>query len=39
VQEIAILSTAHDPAARRASYALIAGAAGLRAEQVALAAE
>jgi luciferase family oxidoreductase group 1 len=39
VQEMAILSTAHDPAVRRASYALIAEAAGLRAEQVALAAE
>jgi luciferase family oxidoreductase group 1 len=38
-QEVAILSTAHDPAARRASYTLIAEAAGLRPEQVALAAE
>ena len=38
VQEVAILGTAHDPAARRASYALIAEAAGLRAEQVAMAA-
>jgi luciferase family oxidoreductase group 1 len=37
--EVAILSTAHDPAARRASYRLIAEAAGLRAGQVALAAE
>jgi len=39
VDEVAILSTAHDPAVRRASYALIADAAGLRPEQVALAAE
>ena len=38
VQEAAILSTAHDPAVRRASYALIAAAAGLRPEQVAMAA-
>jgi luciferase family oxidoreductase group 1 len=37
--EVAILSTAHDPAARRQSYRLIAQAAGLRAEQVAMAAE
>jgi luciferase family oxidoreductase group 1 len=39
VQEVAILSTAHDPAARRASYTLIAEAAGLRDGEVALAAE
>ncbi|HET9018468.1 MAG TPA: LLM class flavin-dependent oxidoreductase, partial [Acetobacteraceae bacterium] len=39
VQEVAVLSTAHDPAARRRSYALLAEAAGLRPEQVALAAE
>ncbi len=39
VQEVAILSTAHDPAARRASYTLIAEAAALRAGDVALAAE
>ena len=39
IQEVAILSTAHDPAARRASYAEIATAAGLRDEQGALAAE
>ena len=38
-QEVAILSTTHDPAARRRSYALIAAACGLRAEDVALAAE
>ena len=38
VQEVAILGTAHDPGVRRASYALIAEAAGLRAEQVAMAA-
>jgi luciferase family oxidoreductase group 1 len=37
--EVAILSTAHDPAARRQSYRLIAQAAGLRAEHVAMAAE
>ncbi len=37
--EVAILSTAHDPAARRQSYRSIAEAAGLRAEHVALAAE
>jgi len=39
VQEVAVLSTAHDPAARRRSYALIAAAAGLRAGKVAWAAE
>ena len=39
VQEVAILGTAHDPAARRASYALLAEACGLRPEQVAVAAE
>jgi luciferase family oxidoreductase group 1 len=37
--EVAVLSTAHDPQARRNSYRLIAEAAGLRAEHVALAAE
>ena len=37
--EVAVLSTTHDPAARRDSYTLIAEAAGLPAEQVALAAE
>ena len=37
--EVAILSTAHDPAERRASYAHIAAAAGLAADRVALAAE
>jgi luciferase family oxidoreductase group 1 len=37
--EAAVLSTAHDPAARRTSYTLIAQAAGLGAEDVALAAE
>jgi luciferase family oxidoreductase group 1 len=37
--EVAVLSTAYDPAARRASYRLIAEAAGLAAEHVALAAE
>jgi len=37
--EAAVLSTAHDPAVRRASYRLIAEAAGLGAEHVALAAE
>ena len=39
VAEVAVLSTAHDPAARRRSYALLAEACGLRAEQVTLAAE
>ncbi len=39
VQEVAVLSTAHDPAARRGSYALMAAAAGLRAEDIACAAE
>ena len=39
VAEVAVLSTAHDPAARRRSYALLAEACGLRPEQVALAAE
>jgi luciferase family oxidoreductase group 1 len=39
VQEVAVLSTTHDPIARRRSYALIAQAAGLRPEDVALAAE
>ncbi len=39
VQEVAVLSTAHDPAARRRSYALLAESFGLRAEDVALAAD
>jgi luciferase family oxidoreductase group 1 len=39
VQEVAVLSTAHDPAARRNSYALLAEACGLRAIEVAQAAE
>ena len=39
VQEVAVLSTAHDPAARRRSYALMAEACGLRPEDVALAAD
>ena len=37
--EVAVLSTAHDPRARRASYRLIAEAAGLAHERVAIAAE
>jgi luciferase family oxidoreductase group 1 len=37
--EVAVLSTAHDPAARRESYRRIAEAAGLAAEHVAIAAE
>jgi luciferase family oxidoreductase group 1 len=37
--EIAILTTMHDPAARRRSYALIAEAAGLQRPEVARAAE
>jgi luciferase family oxidoreductase group 1 len=37
--EVAVLSTAHDPAARRQSYRLIAEAAGLGADHVAMAAE
>jgi luciferase family oxidoreductase group 1 len=39
VQEVAVLSTTHDAQARRRSYELIARAAGLRPEHVALAAE
>jgi luciferase family oxidoreductase group 1 len=39
VEEVAVLTTTHDTEARRRSYALIAEAAGLRAEDVALAAE
>ncbi len=39
VQEVAVLSTAHDPAARRRSYTLMAEACGLRPEDVALAAD
>ncbi len=39
VQEVALLTTTHDATARRRSYALIAQAAGLRPENVALAAE
>lgn len=38
-QEVAVLSTPHDAAARRRSYALLAEAAGLPAEHVALAAD
>ena len=37
--EAVLLSTAHDPEARRRSYALVAEAAGLAAQRVALAAE
>ena len=39
VQDVVVLSTAHDPAARRRSYALIAEAAGLRPVEVATAAD
>ena len=39
VEEIAILTTLHDPDARRRSYTLLAKAFGLRAPDVALAAE
>lgn len=39
VEEVAVLSTAHDPAARRRSYALMAEEFGLATEAVALAAE
>ena len=39
VTEIAILTTVHDPAARRRSYALLAREFGLRSEPVALAAD
>lgn len=35
VQEVAVLSTAHDPAARRRSYALLAEGCGLRPVEVA----
>ena len=38
VQEVAVLSTAHDPAARRQSYALLAAACGSGTEQAARAA-
>ncbi|HET6182100.1 MAG TPA: LLM class flavin-dependent oxidoreductase [Acetobacteraceae bacterium] len=39
VEEIAVLTTVHDPEARRRSYALLAAEFGLGAEQVARAAE
>ena len=39
VTEIAILTTVHDPAARRRSYTLLAEEFGLGSEQVALAAD
>ena len=39
VAEIAILTTVHDPAARRSSYALLAEEFGLGSEEVALAAD
>ena len=39
VDEVAVLTTMHDPAARRRSYALLADAASLAPEQVPLAAE
>jgi hypothetical protein len=39
IEEIAILTTLHDPDARRRSYALLAAEFGLRAEQVLLAAD
>jgi luciferase family oxidoreductase group 1 len=38
-QEVAVLTTTHDAESRRRSYALLAQAWGLRAEQVALAAD
>jgi luciferase family oxidoreductase group 1 len=38
VQEVVVLSTTHDPAARRRSYALLARAWGLAGDEVALAA-
>jgi len=39
VEEIAILTTLHDPEARRRSYTLLARACGLRAPEVGLAAQ
>ena len=39
VEEIAILTTLHEPEARRRSYTLLARAVGLRAPEVPLAAE
>ncbi|MCW3476795.1 LLM class flavin-dependent oxidoreductase [Limobrevibacterium gyesilva] len=39
VQEAAVLTTVHDPAARRRSYALLAAEFGLAAKDVALAAQ
>jgi hypothetical protein len=39
VEEIAILTTLHDPEARRRSYTLLAEEFGLRAPDVSLAAE
>ena len=39
VSEVAVLTTMHDPGARRRSYSLLADAAGLAPEQVPLAAE
>jgi luciferase family oxidoreductase group 1 len=39
VSEVAVLTTVHDPEARRRSYKLLAEAAGLRAPEVPLAAE
>lgn len=39
VDEVAVLTTVHDPEARRRSYALLADAASLAPEQVPLAAE
>ena len=39
VEDIAILTTLHDPRARRRSYSLLAKEFGLRAPEVSLAAE
>ncbi len=39
VDELAVLTTTHDPDARRRSYALLAAAWGMAAQPVALAAE
>ena len=39
VEEIAVLTTLHDPEARRRSYTLLAKALGLRAPEIPLAAE
>jgi luciferase family oxidoreductase group 1 len=39
VEEIAVLTTTHDPQARRRSYTLLAEAAGLRSIEVSLAAD